>query len=139
MVADPQILKVVVFTLGATDFSDDALDVQVVPEPGAVQAVTTLDGVVHQDAAPESWALRVRAVIDWDSTRPGLAHYLYDNKGDTVTFTLKDTTAANSTAKPLITGSCTLVPLPYGGDGNVFAEGEVLLPIDGTPTLDDTP
>lgn len=139
MTATPQILKVVVLTLGATDFSDDALDAQVVPAPGDVQKVTTLDGVVHQDAAPESWALRIRAVIDWDSVRPGLAWYLYTNKGDAVTFTIKDTTAANSTGKPLMTGTCTLVPLPYGGDGNVFAEGEVLLPITGTPTLDDSP
>lgn len=139
MAADPQILKVVTFTLGATDFSDDALDVEVVPAPGDVQRVTTLDGVTHQDAAPESWALRIRAVIDWDSVRPGLAYYLFANSGDAVAFEVKDTTAAKSTSKPSITGTCTLVPLPYGGDGNVFAEGEVLLPIDGTPVLDSTP
>lgn len=139
MTADPQILKVIIFTLATTDFSDDVLDVEVVPAPGDVQRVTTLDGVVHQDAAPESWALRIRAVLDWDSARPGLAYYLFANKGDAVAFTLKDTTAANSAGKPLIQGTCTLVPLPYGGDGNVFAEGEVLLPIDGDPALDATP
>lgn len=139
MAAVPQILKTVIFTLGGTDFSDDALDVEVVPTPGDVQKVTTLDGVTHQDAQPESWSLRVRAVIDWDTVRPGLAYYLFNNKGDAVTFTAKDTTDANSTTKPLITGTCTLVPLPYGGAGNVFAEAEVLLPIDGDPTIDTSP
>lgn len=139
MASTPQILKTVIFTLGGTDFSDDALDVQVVPSPGAIQVVKTLDGVTHQDAESESWALRVRAVIDWDSVRPGLAHYLFSNKGTTVAFTFKDTTAANSTTKPLIQGNCTLVPLPYGGNGNQFAEAEVLLPITADPTLDTTP
>jgi len=95
--------------------------------------------VVHQDVEPESWAIRVRAVLDWDSTRPGLAYYLNANKGTEVAFVVKDTTAANSTGKPAMTGTCKLVPLPYGGTGNTFAEAEVLLPIVGSPVVDSTP
>lgn len=139
MVADPQLLKIITFTLGGQDFSEDALDVEVVPAPGDIQKVTTLDGITHQDAASESWALRVRAVIDWDTTRPGLAYYLFNNKGDTVAFVFKDDTSAISTTHPSITGNVKLVPISYGGKGNEFAEGEVLLPIDGDPVLDTTP
>lgn len=135
----PQLLKIITLTIGGEDFSLDALDAEVVPAPGDVQKVVTLDGVTHQDASPESWALRIRAIIDWDTTRPGLASYLFDNKGTTAAFVLKDTTAANSTTLPAITGTVTLVPLPYGGDGGVYAEGEVLLPIDGDPVVDTTP
>lgn len=138
MASVPQLLKIITFTLGGTDFSDDLLDAEVVPTPGDVLSVRTLDGVTHQDVAAESWALRLRAVIDWDTVRPGLAHYLYANKGTLVALVYNDTTAASSTTKPGITGSVRLVPLPYGGVGNEYAEGEVLLPFDGTPVVDTT-
>ena len=49
MAAVPQILKIITFSLAATDFSDDVLDVELVPTPGDIQTVTTLDGVTHQD------------------------------------------------------------------------------------------
>lgn len=139
MAADPQILKIITFTLDGTDFSEDVLDVEVVPTPGDVQTIRTLDGVTHQDASSESWGLRIRAVVDWDTTRPGLASYLFDNKGTSVAFAFRDTTGAISTTKPAITGNVTLVPLSYGGTGNAFAESEVVLPIDGDPVVDTTP
>ena len=139
MASDPQLLKVVTFTLGATDFSDDALDIEVVPTPGDIQTVRTLDGVSHSDAEAETWGLRVRAVIDWDTTRPGLAYYLFNNKGDQVAFRFRKDTEAISTTNPEIQGTVTLVPISYGGNGNEYAEAEVVLPIDGEITLDTTP
>ena len=139
MASSPQLLKIITFTLGATDFSDDVLDVEVIPTPGDIQAVTTLDGVTHQDIAAETWGLRIRAVIDWDSVRPGLAWYLFENKGDTVAFAFRDTTGALSTSKPGMGGNVRLVPISYGGTGNEYAESEVVLPIDGDPVPDTTP
>ena len=139
MVASPQLLKVITFSLGATDFSDDVLDVEVVPTPGDILSVRTLDGTTHQDIAAETWGLRVRAIVDWDSVRPGLAWYLFDNKGDTVAFLFRDTTGALSTTKPGIGGNVRLVPGPYGGVGNEYAEFEVVLPINGDPVPDTTP
>jgi hypothetical protein len=139
MPAVPQILKTIVFTLDTEDFSLDVLDVAVVPAPGAIQTVRTLDGVTHQDAESESWALQLRCVIDWDSVRPGLAYFLYDRRGETVDFTFRDTTAAISTTKPAMTGEVTLVPIPYGGTGNAYAEATVLLPMSAAPTVDTTP
>lgn len=139
MASAPQLLKEITFTLGATDFSDDVLDVEVVPSPGDVQKVTTLDAVTHQDIGAESWGLRIKAVIDWDSTRPGLAWYLFAHKGETVAFTFRDTTGALSTTKPGMGGNVRVVPISYGGGGNVYAEAEVTLPIDGDPVPDTTP
>jgi len=139
MASVPQILKTITFTLDGEDFSQDVLDVAVVPAPGAIQTVRTLDGVTHQDAESESWTLDVRCVIDWDSTRPGLAWYLNENKGDQVPFTFTDTTAAVSTTKPGMTGTVTLVPIPYGGVGNTFAEATVSLPMAAAPTPDTAP
>jgi len=135
----PQLLKVITFTLDGEDFSMDALDVEVVPEAGDIQTVRTLDGVSHSDAESETWGLRVRAVIDWDTTRPGLAYFLYNNRGTQVDFTFRKDTAAISTANPMVTGTVTCVPISYGGNGNEYAEAEVVLPIDGTPALDTTP
>ena len=140
MPAEPQLLKAITLTLDGTDFSQDVLDAELVPAPGDIQKVTTLDGVTHQDAAAGSWALRLRAVIDWSSTRPGLAWFLNANKGDEVPFVFKDTTAAISAGKPAMTGNVKLsAQLPYGGTGNEFAEAEVLLPVDGDPVPDITP
>lgn len=139
MPAVPQILKNITFTLATQDFSLDVLDVQVVPAPGAIQTVRTLDGVTHQDAESESWALSVRCVIDWDTVRPGLASYLYTNRGTKVAFLFKDTDAAISTTKPALTGEVTLVAIPYGGVGNTYAEATVLLPMSAAPTVDTTP
>lgn len=137
--SNPQLLKVITFTLGSDDYSMDVLDVEVVPEPGDIQTVRTLDGVSHSDAEGETWGLRIRAVIDWDTTRPGLAYYLFNNRGDKVSFEFRKDTEAISTANPSVTGTVTLVPISYGGNGNEYAEAEVVLPIDGTPTLDTTP
>ena len=139
MAAIPQLLKVIAFTLDATDFSDDVLDVEVVPSPGDIQTVRTLDGVKHQDAESETWGLRLRAVVDWDTTRPGLAYYLFNNKGDQVSFRFRKDTEAISTANPEVQGTVTLVPISYGGNGNEYAEAEVVMPISGDPTLDTTP
>ena len=66
MVAAPQILKVITFSLGGTDFSDDVLDVEMVPTPGDVTSVTTLDGVTHQDVGAPTFGIRIRMVVDWD-------------------------------------------------------------------------
>lgn len=139
MPSNPQLLKVITLVLGSTDFSPDVLDAEVVPEPGDVQSVRTLDGVSHSDAEAETWGLRLRAVIDWDTTRPGLAYYLFNNKGDKVAFRFRQDTAAISTTNPEIQGTVTLVPISYGGNGNEYAEAEVVLPIDGEITIDTTP
>jgi hypothetical protein len=144
MVATPIIPKIITFTLqiGAGDvetFAQDVLDAAVVPAPGDVQSVRTLDGVTHQDAQAETWALVLRAIQDWDTTRPGLAHYLFANKGATAAFVLKIYDAAISTSKPALTGNVTLVPFPYGGPGNTFVEAEVSMPLDGDPVVDVTP
>ena len=139
MVANPQLLKVITFSLAGTDFSDDVLDVEVVPSPGDIQTVRTLDGEKHQDTESETWSLRIRMIVDWDTVRPGLAYYLFNNKDDVVAFLFRDTTAALSTTKPGIGGNVTLVPVSYGGNGNEYAEAEVLMPIDGDPVPDTTP
>lgn len=139
MASVPQLLKEITFTLGGSDYSLDVLDVEVVPSPGDIQTVRTLDGVSHSDAEAETWGLRLRAIIDWDTTRPGLAYYLWNNRGDKVAFRFRKDEAAISTSNPEVQGNVTLVPISYGGTGNEYAEAEVVLPIDGEITLDTTP
>ena len=139
MPSEPQILKVITLTLDGEDFAPDAIDAELVPSPGSVQSVRTLDGVSHSDAEGETWGLRINAVVDWDTTRPGLAHYLFANKGDKVPFEFRANTDAISTSNPSMKGTVTLVPLSYGGNGNEYAESEVVLPVDGEITEDTTP
>jgi hypothetical protein len=142
MAAVPQIPKIVFFTLGGTDFSDDVTSARVNSTPGAVQKIVTLDGVTHQDAEPESWSLDLTCVQDWDSVRPGLAYYLFANKGTQVAFVYNEYpsgTGTGSATKPPMSGTVTLVPISYGGEANIFATTEVSLPMTGAPTLDITP
>lgn len=141
MPAVPQIPKLAEFTLATQDFSLDVIGVRVVPTPGAVQTVRTLDGTTHQDAAPESWGLEVEMVLDFSSTRPGLAYYLNANKGSDVAFVYNAHTdsATGSATQPPVSGTCTLVAVPYGGRGNEYATHTVVLPITGDPVYDITP
>lgn len=143
MAAVPQIPKDIHFTIdGTNDFSLDVVDAAVVPSPGAVQKVRTLDAVTHQDTEPESWSLDLTLVLDYSSTRPGLAYYLNANKGTQKAFVLNvhpSGTATGSTTMPPCSGTVTLVPVQYGGEGNQFVTAKVSLPLSGDPVFDITP
>lgn len=143
MPAIPSIPKVILFTLDAgadpKDFSLDVLDCAIVPTPGPIQSVKTLDGTKHQDAEAETWGLNLRAVIDWDSARPGLAYYLNSHKGETLTAKYRVLDSAISASNPEVSCSVTAVPIQVGGPGQRFAEATVVLPIDGDPAFDHTP
>lgn len=144
MPAIPQIPKDIQFSLDLTgsdpkDFSLDVLDVAVVPTPGPIQSVKTLDGTKHQDAEAETWSLVIRCVVDMDSARPGLAKYLMTNKGSTATFKYRVVDGAISASNPEASGVVTLVPIQFGGPGNRFVEATVTMPIDGDPAYDHTP
>lgn len=133
----PILPKIIKLTLDGDDYAEDVISAAVIPTPGAIQTVRTLDGVAHSDAESESWSLVLTCVQDWDSVRPGLAHYLQANKGDKVPFVLNVyADAAGSTTAPELSGTVTLVPIAYGGDGNVYAESEVTMPLDGAPTVE---
>jgi hypothetical protein len=128
--AVPQIPKIVTFSLAAQDFSEDVIDCAIVPTPGAIKKVVTLDGVVHQDTEPESWGLKVTAV----------AYYAYTHKGESVAFIYNAYgVGAESASAPKMTGICKLVAMPYGGPGNDFSTVDVTFPITGVPTRDATP
>lgn len=136
----PEILKLITLTFGGTSFAEDVIDAEIVPTPGAVQTVITLDGVAHQDVGTPSWALRLNMIIDHDSGRPGLAYYLNNNIGTLVAVVFNPHgTGAESASQPKWTFSVRIQPAPMGGNGNEFAEYEVMLPIIGTPTRDGTP
>lgn len=141
MPAVPQIPKIIHFTIDSQDFSPDVISARVVPTPGAIQTVRTLDGTTHQDAEPETWGLELEMVLDYDSTRPGLAYYLNANKGTDEAFVLNvhADSAAGSATLPPVSGTVTLVAVPYGGPGNQYATHTVVLPITGDPVYDITP
>jgi hypothetical protein len=135
----PQFESIITFTLGGTSFKEDCVSAKIVPAAGDTKSIKTLDGVDHSRVAGPTWAIELEIVVDWDTSRPGLAYYLWNNQGDTVAFVLNVHDAAISTTKPAITGNCVLNPVQYGGDGNDFATATVTLPIDGALTLDTTP
>lgn len=135
----PQIPKVIIFTLDAESFAEDVVNLRIEPVDPEESSITTLDGVVHKDLGTGSWNLVGQAVQDWDSGRPGLAHWAYENAGDTVAFVFKNEIGAESASEPKFTGSVVVKALGYGGDGGVFATTDFTWPITGTLTLDAAP
>lgn len=136
----PMLPKFVTFTLGGSSFAEDVIDLEIRPVDPDETIITTLDGVVHKTVGTVSWEMRINTVLDWDSGRPGLAYYLWNNQGSTVAFVYNaHGTGAESASQPKMTGSVVLKPVGYGGDGNVYSEFEVVLPITGTLTRDATP
>lgn len=130
----PEIPKVIVFTLGGSSFAEDLIDAEIRPVDPQESSIITLDGVLHKSVGTVGWEMRLNMVLDHDSVRPGLAYYLWTNQGSTVAFVYHVGGAAISATNPKFTGSVVLKPAAYGGDGNVFAEYETILPITGTLT-----
>lgn len=137
--SNPILPKIITLTIDGEDFAEDVIDAAVVPAPGAIQTVKTLDGVSHSDAEGETWTLELTCVQDWDSVRPGLAWFLLDRKGEKLAVIFNVHDAAVSSTKPSMGFNATMVPMAYGGAGNVYAETAVVLPIDGNPVPDITP
>lgn len=144
MASVPLIQKIIYLKLQAesevaeTAFDADVVEVEVVPTAGDEKSVTTLDGTRHTDLGPTAYALRLVLVQDWDSSRPGLARYLWDHRGESCAFAYNAHAAAWGTT-PGYTGTVSsIVPPPYGGEGNEFVTRELVMPIDGEPAIAET-
>lgn len=138
--SNPLIPKIIKLTFGGTSFAEDAIDAKLVPVEPERTTVITLDGVAHVNVGTASWNFVVNMVIDDDSARPGLAYYLNNNVGSTVAVVFNPhTSGAESAGGPAYNFSVAVVPVQRGGDGNVYAETEVTLPVTGTITRDATP
>lgn len=118
-------------------FSEDIVECEVVSTPGDTKSVTTLDGTTHSNIGPTTYALRIVIVQDWSDTRPGLARWLWEHQGDQADFVYNAHVGPWGADLPGFSGTINIVPGPYGGAGNEYAGGEILLPIDGTPSLLD--
>lgn len=139
--SNPLIEKIITFTLGGVSYAEDAIDAWIETTPGEITAVTTLDGVVHQQVGTESYALHVNMVLDYDSGRPGLAYYCYTNAGTTgIALVFNPHSAGGETAAaPKFTGSVTIPAVNIGGKGNEYGEYEAVFPLSGKPVRDGTP
>lgn len=137
----PQIMKgPITFTLAGASYAEDLVDAELRPVDPDTTTVITLDGIPHTSVASEAWELRLKIILDHDSVRPGLAYYLNANKGTTVAAVFNPHgTAAESASLPKWTFNVTLKSVPTGGEGQVWIEHEVILPVQGIPVRDATP
>lgn len=138
--SNPLIPKIIKLTFAGTSFAEDVIDAKLVPVDPERTSVITLDGVAHVNVGTASWNFVVNMVLDDDSVRPGLAYYLNNNVGTTVAVVFNPHTSGSEAATaPAYNFSVAIVPVQRGGDGNVYAEYEVTLPVTGVITRDATP
>jgi hypothetical protein len=141
MPSNANLPKIVFLTVATNDFSMDVTSARLEFVPGAVQTITTLDGVAHQDIASGSWNFVGTAVQDWDSARPGMAYYAQANAGTlaAVVFNPHADSSTGDADSPPVSFNARVVPLSYGGEGGVYATTDFSWPVDGTPVWDHTP
>ena len=137
--SNPQFPDIVTFTLGGTSFKEDLVSLAIVPIGVDGKSVLTLDGVNHARATVARWELQGTAVVDWDTSRPGLAYKCFNDEGDSVAFVYLPNASAISATNPAANGNCRLSPIAFGGDGNDYATFDFVFPVDGALTLDTTP
>lgn len=119
-------------SFGATaTYVNQVTKARLVPDT-PIQTVRTLvpDGVV-QDVDSAAWTLELEGIQDYTAST-GLARYLFNNAGSTVTVTIEPKSGG-------VSASCSvvLVAPPFGGEQGEFAMIEVELPVVGQPTLTD--
>ena len=109
--------------------------------PGDIVTIKTLcsSGVYSSANAPE-YALVLVGVQDWDTTAgsEGLAAFLWQNEGATLSFVLNihtETSSVGTPTQPRMTGTVLCVPGDYGGEIGAYAELNVELPCTAKPTL----
>ena len=107
------------------------------PEPGEEVTVRTLcDDGSYTEIGATTWTLEMDGLQGWGTT-DGLSRFLFDNRGAAATFEVDQYGEAHTPTaeEPGFTGSCRLVPGPYGGEVDTYAEFEVVLPVSGEPVL----
>jgi hypothetical protein len=143
--ATPIFMRNVLLTLKttvgtATEFQCNVSEARVQVTPGDIVTVRTLcSSGVYSSASPPEYALVLVGVQDWDTTAgsEGLAAYLWQNEGQTLTFVLNihGEAATASASQPKMTGSVVAIPGDYGGVIGEYAELSVELPCTAKPTM----
>jgi len=104
-------LKTGTLTLGAVSFAGQSTSVELTPPKSKTSGSDeVLDGtVLGDDTSSDPWVLAIEAIQDFTDPA-GLLKFLFDNEGDTVTYSWKP----NATG-PTFTGSVVVVSGGIGG------------------------
>ena len=95
---------------------------------------------MFSSSSPPEYALVLVGVQDWDTTAgsEGLAAFLWQNEGTTLSFVLNihgEASSVGTATQPRMTGSVVCIPGDYGGVIGEYAEINVELPCTAKPTL----
>lgn len=86
-----------------------------------------------QVPAASGYELALTYLQDWTvAAGAGISFYLWDNDAAAKYFSLS---LAGTTGPPLATGQCRIVAGTYGGDAGTPLQADVVLPIQGKPTI----
>jgi hypothetical protein len=127
-------------TQGGTlaQYSCQVKRVALVPEPGEEVSYKTLggDACSWTEVGTATWTLEIDGAQGWGAA-DGFARFLFDNEGQLLTFQIDQygMTHTPTAEEPGFTGTCRAIPTSYGGEQSTYAEFEVVLPVQGKPTL----
>ena len=144
--AVPVFMRNVFLTLKTTvgsalEFQCHVTEARIQVTPGDIVTTRTLcSSGVFSSSSPPEYALVLTGIQDWDTTvgSEGLAAYLWQNEGATLSFVLNIHTEASSVGtptQPRMTGTVVCIPGDYGGTIGEYAEITVELPCTAKPTL----
>ena len=124
----------------ALEFQCHVSEARIQVTPGDIVTTRTLcSSGVFSSSSPPEYALVLTGIQDWDTTvgSEGLAAYLWQNEGTTLTFALNihGEATPGSASQPKMTGTVTCIPGDYGGVVGEYAELTVELPCTAKPTL----
>jgi hypothetical protein len=83
------------------------------------------------------WTFDLEGFQAYDSTTPDLARFLFDNRRQTVPFSMVCKDAPVGADNPKISGECVCVPGQFGGTQSEIAVFQASLPLVGEPVFDD--
>lgn len=118
-------------TFGANEYTAQVTKARFVPDT-QTQTLKTLvpDGVIS-DVDDPSWTLELEGPSDWTASQ-GLARYLNENAGTTVTVSVTPRTGGVALSCDVV-----LVSVPFGGSQGEWEMFEVEMPCNGQPEFDD--
>lgn len=122
------VLRDALLKLGGTTWTNQTWEVTLEPDTPTVQKRTLVPDGTVSDTDSSTWVMKISGLQDFESS--GLADYLGDNHGSTVTYEYAPKVGSG---KVKFSGSLIAKHPPIGGEQGSFAEMEIELPIIGSP------
>jgi hypothetical protein len=124
------VYKNTVLTVDDTDYADQHTKGRLVPSYSIQTVKTAVPGGVYQDIDEPTWMFEISGLQI--NTVDGLAEYLRENAGSTITVVLQP---KDGTGQKKATFDCIALATEFGGESGTFMTIDISLPVLGAPVF----